>query len=366
MKNLRTLALRELSIRLVNYYPILAKIAGSTSAGVLLSQAYFIENSSIGRVIFDGQSYWYHTSDQWENELGMSYDEARTARKKLVKLGVLFEVRRGLPRKLYYRVDCSKLVALINEFLAAEEAAKAKKAAQKPVNSNFGDCRIIDIGETRILDPGLPDTKIRDCPEQISGITKNLYPGFSSSLDEEKNDNEKNKKEMNKKARRAGAPSSENKAPLPESVCIYQETFQRFPGSKLNAAQEAAGQTVPDRELIESTVSDTATWREVCDFWKKNGYSAFSVTRMLEKYRRTVAGGIRADGAQTAGGRTRRRPENLFRSDEPETTTTTFRELAMFCGTRKYYEAAREKFLLENPDRAREVSEYEQSYEFKF
>ena len=50
------------------------------------------------------------TQIEWERETGLTRSEQETARRKLRDLGYLEERRRGLPAKLYYRVNMQKII----------------------------------------------------------------------------------------------------------------------------------------------------------------------------------------------------------------------------------------------------------------
>lgn len=72
--------------RPVAYYPHLRKITGSTNATILLCQfIYWLGKQS------DPDGWLYKTSDEIEDETGLSYEEQKVARKKLVENGLLEE-----------------------------------------------------------------------------------------------------------------------------------------------------------------------------------------------------------------------------------------------------------------------------------
>ncbi len=81
--------------------------AGVTGA-VMLSQAmYWSKRTS------DKNGWFYKSQEEWEEETGLSRYEQETARKKLVKHGIIEESRGGLPARLFYRVNKEVLMSLL-------------------------------------------------------------------------------------------------------------------------------------------------------------------------------------------------------------------------------------------------------------
>lgn len=78
---------------------------GITGA-LLLSQIVYWQNR------MDGQ-WFYKTQSDLEDETGLTRYEQEGARKKLVSCGVLEEAKRGIPAKLYFRVNHERLEELL-------------------------------------------------------------------------------------------------------------------------------------------------------------------------------------------------------------------------------------------------------------
>ena len=96
--------------RPVAFQPILGRICGSATAGLMLSQAiYWSERTT------EKDGWFYKTHNEWTEEICLSRDEQRTARKNLIRLGFWKEERRGMPNKLFYRIDFEILAqAIVN------------------------------------------------------------------------------------------------------------------------------------------------------------------------------------------------------------------------------------------------------------
>ncbi len=94
----------ELLDRPIAYHRILARIAGSVSGGVFLSQAlYWSKRTTLP------DSWFYKTADEWFDETFLTRREQETVRKRLTAIKVLDEQKRGVPAKLYFRVNLEEL-----------------------------------------------------------------------------------------------------------------------------------------------------------------------------------------------------------------------------------------------------------------
>ncbi|WP_186055619.1 hypothetical protein [Burkholderia gladioli] len=97
----------------VAFYLSLSQLAGSIPAGLLLSQSLYW--TSHGRDI-DANDGWFHkTHEQWQQETALTRAEQETARKRLRALGLLQEAYRGMPRRLWYRIDLARLGDLLGQ-----------------------------------------------------------------------------------------------------------------------------------------------------------------------------------------------------------------------------------------------------------
>ena len=83
--------------------------AGITGA-LLLSQAVYWSRRS-----GDDTGWFFKTQVEWEEETGLTRREQEGARSRLQSMGLLREERRGIPAKLYYRVDFEALQTSLDE-----------------------------------------------------------------------------------------------------------------------------------------------------------------------------------------------------------------------------------------------------------
>lgn len=97
-----------LGSRYVAYYPTLASVTGSPKAALMLGHAMYMT-----RVVMEKQparaGWFWKTSAEWKQATGLTVRELETARRTLVTAGVLSEERRGMPAKLWFRVNLDEL-----------------------------------------------------------------------------------------------------------------------------------------------------------------------------------------------------------------------------------------------------------------
>ncbi len=85
--------------RPIAYYPGLKKITKSTTATILLCQLIYWTGKQA-----DPDGWIYKTSTELEEETGLTYDEQKTARAQLVKLGFIEDEYRRLDHQLAFRI----------------------------------------------------------------------------------------------------------------------------------------------------------------------------------------------------------------------------------------------------------------------
>jgi len=94
--------------RPIAYRPVLARVGGSVTAGILLAQAiYWTPRGD------EPDGWFYKTQHEWQEETALTRSEWINARKALRGCGVLEERLRGVPATLHYRVDLERLTALL-------------------------------------------------------------------------------------------------------------------------------------------------------------------------------------------------------------------------------------------------------------
>ncbi len=115
-----------LSSGCVAYQRGLARAVGDHSAGLLLSQMwYWSERQPAER---DG--WFFMTQEQIEDELVMHRKEQESSRRRLRALGVLEEVRRGVPAKLWFRINRPAVVKMLQQHVRGKAEKENSQYAQ--------------------------------------------------------------------------------------------------------------------------------------------------------------------------------------------------------------------------------------------
>jgi hypothetical protein len=116
--------------RPIAYHRIFTEIAGKTSAGVMLSQAWYWSERTE-----DPEGWFYKTRDDWTEETGMTRTEQETARRRLISAGVLEEELRGMPAKMHFRVNEEKLISLLVEKLPTVMRKSRQQVSRKAADT---------------------------------------------------------------------------------------------------------------------------------------------------------------------------------------------------------------------------------------
>ena len=85
----------------------LLSLAGGCVEGVVLSWAMERQRSA------GSDAWWSHTLSEWKQDLGLTRRQIEKSRRRLRELGVLEEARRGIPARLFYRVDTGRVDDLL-------------------------------------------------------------------------------------------------------------------------------------------------------------------------------------------------------------------------------------------------------------
>lgn len=92
--------LADLLDRPIAFHRAFVTLGGGVNGALLLSQAVYWSRRTA-----DGGGWFFKTQTEWTEETGLSRREQEGARRALTASGVLQEDRRGVPARLFYRVD---------------------------------------------------------------------------------------------------------------------------------------------------------------------------------------------------------------------------------------------------------------------
>lgn len=158
--------LHSLLARPIAFHRVFVTVAGGILPGLMLSQAFYWHPRGSAE-----DNWFYKTQPEWEAETGMTRWEQETARKKLREVvapsGVHLwgEQRRGVPAKLFYRVD---IAALWECVLATGDPAI--KDVVTPQTSML-DHHILARGNATDKSVGMPQTLYTETTTDISAQT---------------------------------------------------------------------------------------------------------------------------------------------------------------------------------------------------
>lgn len=98
--------------RVVAYHPNLKKVTRSTTATILLDQFLYWSNKTRNK---DPEGWIWKTSDELQEETGLTYNEQKTAREKLIELKLIEEENKFWEHTLAFRVNLNQLNKLWDE-----------------------------------------------------------------------------------------------------------------------------------------------------------------------------------------------------------------------------------------------------------
>lgn len=129
-------------------------ITNSITAGLFLCQAIYWADRG-----HDANGWFYKVVAEWEQETGLSYEEQKTARRKLCTLGILKEMQKGIPKKLWFKIDFVVLKQLFEEKVLNNPQCRGKS------NSRVGESLVTDKGKTQIQSEEIPSTNTESTAE---------------------------------------------------------------------------------------------------------------------------------------------------------------------------------------------------------
>lgn len=172
--------------RPVAYQPVFTRLPGVTVQGaIFLSQALFLTNTPTA----SKREGWFWKEqqgdhDSWESETGMSAKQQVTARKQLTHIGVLEEVRKGVPAKTWYRVNTEALAEQLALALSDEEA---EKPPETPAATQTLPTRESENAQSENQES--PERSAQNCPngDFLQRLQQRVTPSLSDAGEPEPN-----------------------------------------------------------------------------------------------------------------------------------------------------------------------------------
>ena len=231
----------------IAFHRCLAELAGSVTSGLMLSQAVYWTGKTK-----DPQGWFWKTQDEWFEETMLSRKEQESARRRLREIvfegkSLWCEQLRGVPAKLYYRVDMDILECL----LTADQHVQNGQAS-------------------------MPEMDILESPKRASKQAQN---GHTFLLAETTTETTTETTAESVSAREALVISQETAAARPHTpqgidpVAIALEAFPMMP--------------IYHQETIDNAgITQSHLWRKAVEDWKANRYSTRNITGLIDKYYR--------------------------------------------------------------------------------
>lgn len=189
----------------------------------------------------NGDGWFWKTAEEWQEETYLTRTEQATARKQLKRLACWQEELRGVPAKLFYRVDFDAL----DELLSADKPARISQSSL-PESAN-PVCRIPENKPSAIVQTFITETTTEITPETTHrGGAVTVIPADA------------------KPAR-----------PLPP-----------VGGSPVDIAIEHFPQMgIWQQELVDNAgIQHLTIWRKCCEDWRDNRYSPRNVKGLIDSY----------------------------------------------------------------------------------
>lgn len=148
--------------RPIAFHRSFVSIGAGVTGALMLSQAIYW-SSRTG----ENSGWFYKTQKDWELETGLTRYEQDSARKKLKSLGLIQEIKRGVPCKVHYKVDFEMLTKLVSQFVENQQTRMRETSntvCGNPANSDAVIQQTITetthrLPETTTFDSGESKTK---------------------------------------------------------------------------------------------------------------------------------------------------------------------------------------------------------------
>jgi hypothetical protein len=148
--------------RPIAFHRIFVTLTGSVAAGLLLSQALYWSRRTTPL-----SGWFYKTQAEWEEETGLKRSEQETARKRLRQTTFWEEKRRGIPAKLYFRVDLAELERVLLQ-QPAPRPLRGKNPQSNHQSAGFQQTR---MPTSRRLERQDPADQYANIPQTITETT---------------------------------------------------------------------------------------------------------------------------------------------------------------------------------------------------
>ena len=226
----------DLLDRPIAFHRCLAELGGSVNAGLMLSQALYWAK----RTKADNGWFW-KTAEEWQEETYLTRTEQATARKQLKRLSCWQEDLRGVPAKLYYRIDFDELDKLLSQ------------------SKSLG-----------ILQPSLQDSSKLDNRNPENKIAGNLKTFLLSETTTETTSETTTESVVESSTAIIAKPHTQQTEDAVSIALTYFPTMGIW-----------------QQDLITNAdINHLALWHKACEDWRDNRYSLRNITGLIDSYYR--------------------------------------------------------------------------------
>lgn len=141
---------KTLGSEVVRYYPGLADLCGGATTALFLSQLLYWHYNPRMQEKLNSKGGWFYISiDDITEQTGLTRSEQITAKRNLIKLGILQISYKGMsPRTTHFRLDIEKLNQLVSqssENLLTSQQKTCSLVSRKPADFNTDTTDITKI-----------------------------------------------------------------------------------------------------------------------------------------------------------------------------------------------------------------------------
>ncbi|MDD1016883.1 phage replication protein [Pseudomonas rubra] len=150
---------QELLDRPIAFQRAFVTIGVGITGALMLSQAIYWSNRTE-----NAEGWFYKTMEEWEAETGMTRSEQESARKKLIKVGALEEMKKGVPCRLFYRVNINAIHANLSADFPQTSLQDSRKQGRKKVASKAAEIPQAITETTAEITPETTADTLQDAP----------------------------------------------------------------------------------------------------------------------------------------------------------------------------------------------------------
>jgi len=222
--------------RPVAFNPIFADITNSILAGLFLSQVFYWSSGRVPEFDSNGKSrdgWFYKTADECFEETRLTRHEQQTARKILTRLKLLEEKRKGIPSKLWFRLNWDVLLGLLED--SPPRRTKKTHSVSNQLRGENG--KFVKKGEN-IQCAVARQPSVRQGRQQVSAADGNKHPPLADAITETTSKTTSKTTSSKKTASKAGVKKQQPDDPAGRS--FYEKFgFSFAPYSNLLDENEA-------------------------------------------------------------------------------------------------------------------------------